>query len=51
MVSDLDRLVTDLLAAGHPWSARPDLLGARRGVTADPEGNAVELVEAVGPFG
>jgi hypothetical protein len=26
------------------------LYGARRGMTADPEGNAVELVEALGPF-
>lgn len=50
VVDDLDALVAALLAAGHPWKPKPDLLGARRGMTADPQGNAVELVEAAGGF-
>lgn len=49
-VVDLDATAAALQAAGHPWSLKPDVLGARRGMTADPQGNAVELVEAVGPF-
>lgn len=49
-VEDLDGLVGALTAAGHPFSGKPEVLGARRGMTADPAGNAVELVEAVGPF-
>lgn len=43
-VDDLDGLVERLRQAGHPWEPRPDLLGRRRGMTADPEGNAVELL-------
>lgn len=50
VVADLDALVRALRAAGHPWKPGTVQLGARRGMTADPEGNAVELVEAVGPF-
>lgn len=49
-VDDLDALVGALTAAGHRWTARPPIEGARRAMTADPEGNAVELVEAVGRF-
>ncbi len=49
-VARLDELVLRLQQAGHPWHPKPDVLGARRGMTADPDGNAVELVEAVGPF-
>ena len=49
-VDDLDAVVRALRLAGHPWQPAGDLLGARRGMTADPEGNAIELVEAVGPF-
>lgn len=49
-VIELDEVVRGLRLAGHPWSPKPDVLGARRGMTADPEGNAVELVEAIGPF-
>jgi catechol 2,3-dioxygenase-like lactoylglutathione lyase family enzyme len=49
-VEDLDNLALALQQAGHPWHPGPVLLGARRGMTADPEGNAVELVEAIGPF-
>jgi hypothetical protein len=30
--------------------AKPEIGGARRGMTADPEGNAVEVVFAAGPF-
>lgn len=49
-VEDLDAVVLDLRHAGHPWKPGTVLLGARRGMTADPEGNAVELIEAIGPF-
>lgn len=49
-VEDLDDLVLALRQAGHPWRPGTVLYGARRGMTADPEGNAVELIEAVGPF-
>ena len=49
-VDDLDSLVAVLTGAGHPWRTSPEMYGARRGVTADPAGNAVELVQAVGPF-
>jgi hypothetical protein len=49
-VDDLDALVLALRQAGHPWRPGTVLYGARRGMTADPEGNAVELVEALGPF-
>ncbi|MCA1712433.1 MAG: hypothetical protein LC789_12655 [Actinobacteria bacterium] len=50
VVDDLDEVVGALQSAGHAWSAKPQIGGARRGMTADPEGNAVEVVEAVGPF-
>ncbi|MGZ6826555.1 MAG: VOC family protein [Mycobacteriales bacterium] len=50
VVDDLDATVLDLVHAGHPWKPGPLLLGARRGMTADPAGNAVELIEGVGPF-
>ena len=50
VVDDFEGLVERLRAAGHPWTSKPDIGGARRGMTADPEGNAVELVEATGPF-
>ena len=46
VVDDLDRLVTALRDDGHPFDRKPDLLGARRGNTADPYGNTVELIEA-----
>jgi catechol 2,3-dioxygenase-like lactoylglutathione lyase family enzyme len=49
-VDDLDDVVRRLSDAGHAWAEKPGIAGARRGMTADPEGNAVELVEAVGPF-
>ena len=49
-VEDLDNLALALQQAGHPWHPGTVVLGARRGMTADPEGNAVELVEAIGPF-
>ncbi len=42
---DLDALVTALTGAGHPWRPGTLLLGARRGMTADPFGNGVELLE------
>jgi hypothetical protein len=50
VVSDLDVVVRRLLQAGHPWSPKPPITGANRGMTADPAGNAVELVEAEGAF-
>ena len=40
-VTDLAGLVARLTEAGHPWRADP---AAPRGWTADPAGNAVELV-------
>ena len=49
-VEDLDNLALALQQGGHPWHPGSVVLGARRGMTADPEGNAVELVEAIGPF-
>lgn len=45
VVDDLDATVAALLAAGHPFTPGTVLLGARRGMTADPCGNAVELLE------
>ena len=50
VVPDLDDVVARLQQAGHPWAPKPEIGGARRGMTADPEGNAVELVSAAGPF-
>ena len=49
-VEDLDGLVASLAADGHPFRPGTLVFGARRGMTADPVGNPVELVEAVGPF-
>ena len=49
-VEDLDAMALALQQAGHPWHPGTVLYGARRGMTADPEGNALELVEAIGPF-
>lgn len=49
-VDDLPALVGRLVAAGHPWTPKADVLGAARGMTSDPCGNVVELVEALGPF-
>jgi hypothetical protein len=49
-VDDLDNCALALQQAGHPWHPGTVLMGARRGMTADPEGNAVELLEAIGPF-
>ena len=50
VVADLDDVVARLVEAGHPWSTKAPIGGAARGMTADPEGNAVELVEAAGAF-
>lgn len=49
-VDDLDNIALALQQAGHPWHPGTVVLGSRRGMTADPEGNANELVEAIGPF-
>lgn len=51
VVDDLDAMAGRLEAAGHPWTPKPAITGARRGMTADPEGNAVEVAEATGVFG
>ena len=48
VVDDLDSLITALRDDGHPFTRKPDLLGARRGMTSDPAGNSIELVEAAG---
>ena len=45
-VDELDALVASLTAGGHPWRELEPLHGRRRGMTADPEGNAVELAQA-----
>ena len=50
VVDDLDALALLLQQHGHPWHPGKGVLGARRGMTADPEGNAVELIEAVGAY-
>ncbi len=50
VVDDLDATVSALQAAGHPFRPGAALLGARRGMTADPCGNAVELLESAGAF-
>ncbi|MDT7538445.1 MAG: hypothetical protein QOI82_2030 [Actinomycetota bacterium] len=49
-VDDLDAVAWRLTAKGYPWRPGARVEGARRGMTADPEGNAVELLEAIGPF-
>ena len=46
-VDDLDSLVARLRDDGHPFERKADVLGARRGSTADPRGNTVELMEQV----
>ena len=50
VVDDFDGLVARLVADGHPWTDAEPQDGARRGRTADPAGNAVELLEPTGPF-
>ena len=50
VVDDLDAVLARLRGGGHPWRDVEPIDGARRGMTADPEGNAVELVEAAGAF-
>jgi len=47
VVDDLDSLVARLRDEGHPFDRKADVLGARRGNTADPRGNTVELMEQV----
>lgn len=44
VVDDLDAVVARLQDGGHPWRPAADLQGRRRGTTADPAGNAVELI-------
>ncbi len=44
-VDDLDGVVARLQEQGHPWEPKEPLDGRRRGTTADPDGNAVELLE------
>jgi predicted enzyme related to lactoylglutathione lyase len=49
-VDDLDAVAWRLTAKGYPWHPKARIEGARRGMTADPEGNAIELLEAIGRF-
>jgi hypothetical protein len=50
VVDDFDAVVTGLRDGGHPFSRKPDVLGARRGDTADAYGNTVEVIEPAGDF-
>ena len=50
VLDDFDLTVTALRDAGHPFDRKPDVLGARRGDTADAFGNTVELLEPAGEF-
>lgn len=50
VVPHFDELVRRLTAAGHPWTPGTLVGGARRGMTADPCGNAVEVLEDAGPY-
>ena len=45
VVADLDAVRARLVAAGSPWRDAEPLPGVRRGHTADPFGNRIELVE------
>ena len=45
VVDDFDAVLASLRAAGRPWRDAEPQGGARRGHTADPVGNAVEVVE------
>ena len=47
---DFDLAVCRLKAAGAPWEPKPEVLGARRGMTADPVGNPIEVLEPAGAF-
>ncbi|MDT7570094.1 MAG: hypothetical protein QOE05_268 [Actinomycetota bacterium] len=49
-VDDLDAVAWRLTAKGYVWRPKARIEGARRGMTSDPEGNAIELLEAIGPF-
>lgn len=49
VVEEYDAVVSRI-AASAPWREGAVVLGARRGVTADPFGNAVEIIEAAGTF-
>ncbi len=46
LVRDLDAYVARLTYAGHTWRASDEIPGTRRGHTADPFGNRIELIEA-----
>jgi catechol 2,3-dioxygenase-like lactoylglutathione lyase family enzyme len=45
IVDDYDETLAKLAAAGAPWRDQADLFGARRGSTADPLGNRIEILE------
>lgn len=45
LVDDLDAFVARLLASGGKWTPSTELPGSRRGHTADPFGNRIELVQ------
>lgn len=44
LVDDLDGTAKTLRAQGFPWTADTSIPGLRRGHTADPFGNRVELI-------
>ena len=46
VVTELDRWVARLVAAGCEWRASDETPGVRRGHTKDPAGNRLELIEA-----
>ncbi len=49
VVRDLDGYIARLTAAGHAWRASDEIPNTRRGHTADPFGNRIELIEASVP--
>lgn len=44
LVHDLDALTETLTTQGFPWTADSSIPGLRRGHTADPFGNRIELI-------
>jgi catechol 2,3-dioxygenase-like lactoylglutathione lyase family enzyme len=44
LVDDLDVLVATLVAHGFPWAPDDSIPSVRRGHTADPFGNRIELI-------
>jgi catechol 2,3-dioxygenase-like lactoylglutathione lyase family enzyme len=50
LVEDLDALIADLEAAGHPFEPDDAIEGVRRGYVVDPAGNRIELIDAATPL-